>query len=84
MLSEQKFEEVVEEYGKQVLNYIFKLGSRLSYEDAEDLTQQVFISLYYHKENIDQNKNIKSYIFTIAHNKTINFIKSIIIIITKK
>ncbi|RLC45887.1 MAG: hypothetical protein DRH57_07165 [Candidatus Cloacimonadota bacterium] len=76
MLSKQKFEEIVEQYAKQILNYIYKLSIRISREDAEDLTQQVFISLYHHKDRIDHTRNIKSYIFTIAHNKAINFLNS--------
>lgn len=47
-----------------------------SAEDGEELLQEVFIKIWESRENIDPEKNIKSYIFSIARNKALNFFRS--------
>ena len=42
---------------------------------AEDLAQESFISLWNTRERIDTSKNIRTYIFTIARNKALNFLR---------
>ena len=41
-------------------------------EIANDLAQETFISLWFSKETIDPDQNIRSYIFRIAKNKSLN------------
>jgi len=45
-----------------------------SFEDAEDLTQEVFLKLS--KSNIDAVKNIKSWVYTIAKNTITDYYRS--------
>ncbi len=42
------------------------------FEVANDLAQETFISLWFSREAIDPDQNIRSYIFKIAKNKSLN------------
>jgi len=59
-------------YKKSVQNFIKTLiGSE---EDAEDLTQEVFVNIWKKKELLDPDKGIKGYLFTIAKNAALKFL----------
>jgi len=47
--------------------------SQLSHEDAEDLTQQVFLKAYDHLNDFDQNLKLSTWLFRIARNQVIDF-----------
>ncbi len=60
------FQELYELYGKKILNYIYRLvGSR---EEAEDLTQDTFISAYRNLGSLKENLRFQSWLFRIAQN----------------
>ncbi|MBR3002953.1 MAG: RNA polymerase sigma factor [Clostridia bacterium] len=42
---------------------------------AEDLAQDVFVYILIHKENYDFNYALKTYLFTIAKSKALNYLK---------
>lgn len=44
---------------------------------ANDLAQDTFISLWYSRETIDPHQNIRSYIFKIAKNKSLNQLREL-------
>ena len=43
---------------------------------ATELSQQLFIDLWLKKERLDSSKNFNAYIYTMARNSTINYLKS--------
>ncbi len=43
--------------------------------DAEDICQETFVKLWLTRESVDPEKNIKTYIFLIARQLTMNFIR---------
>ncbi|MEA5006782.1 MAG: RNA polymerase sigma-70 factor [Rikenellaceae bacterium] len=45
------------------------------YHSAEDITQETFLALWKRRELLDSNLNIKSYLFTIARNKALNYLR---------
>lgn len=45
------------------------------YHSAEDITQETFLALWKRRELLDNNLNIKSYLFTIARNKALNYLR---------
>ncbi len=61
------FKIIVDRY----YDYIFLLIKKkiFNLEDAEDLTQNVFINFYKSIENFDEKKPIKPYLYTIALNE---------------
>lgn len=44
-------------------------------QDAEDVTQDVFVKVWRHIKRFDQNKSFKTWIFSIAKNTAIDFLK---------
>lgn len=43
---------------------------------SQDVVQESFIALWKKRESIDENRNIRTFVYTIAKNKTINVLKS--------
>jgi RNA polymerase sigma-70 factor (ECF subfamily) len=68
------FETLVVRYQKTVYNAVFRLLGCV--EDAEDITQSVFIKVYENLESFDPRYKFYSWIYRIAMNESINFINS--------
>jgi RNA polymerase sigma factor, sigma-70 family len=65
---------VVTTYEKNIYTYLYRLcGSR---EDALDLTQDTFIKAYNSLGSFKLNMDFKPWLYRIAHNNFVNFIKS--------
>lgn len=54
-------------FANSYLNDLFK---------AKDIAQESFLTLWEKRSTIDQNKNLRAFIFTIAKNKALNELKS--------
>lgn len=59
---------------------IFKKKYIKQYEDSEELTDDVFIQLFNHLENLNLDKDIKYYLMASAKNASINFMKKTIVL----
>jgi len=73
MIREKEYNAAVKEYAKNIFRYLHK-----SLKDAEacnDLVQDCFLKLWQHKDRVDKTK-IKSWLFSVAHNGMLNYIKS--------
>lgn len=58
-------------------NLLFFVNSYLNDRNAaKDIVQESFIAFWHNRENIDDTRNIRTLIFRIARNKTINTLKS--------
>ena len=44
-------------------------------EDAEDLVQETMLAIWDNKDNLDPNRNFRSYLYTIARNKSLNYMR---------
>ena len=67
------FEYILSFYEKAIYNYCFRILKNS--HNAKDITQDVFIKVYTHRKEIDPEKNIKTWIFTIATNATYDFLR---------
>ncbi|MGL5054199.1 MAG: RNA polymerase sigma factor [Fusobacteriaceae bacterium] len=67
------FEEIFEEYFDKI--YYKVLGSVKNSEDAEDITQEVFISVYKNLKKFREDSNIYTWIYKIAINKVYDFFR---------
>jgi len=45
------------------------------YHAAEDITQETFLSVWKKRDILDSDQNIRSYIFAIARNKSLNYLR---------
>ena len=66
------FEEFFHRYYKKILSYASKF---LSSEEAQEIAQEVFVSLWEHRDQIDSDKSISNYLFRISKNKILNHLR---------
>ncbi len=69
----EMFEVVVARYEPKLKRYASKFIK--SHTDTEDLLQDVFIKAYRNIQSFDTSRKFSSWIYRIAHNEFINFIK---------
>ncbi len=71
--SESAFSTIYCKYKPALVSFIKSL---IKLDDvAEDLTQQVFLSVWLNRRDINPELSFSSYLFTIAKNNTLNFIR---------
>ncbi len=68
------FEYILSFYEKAIFNYCLHVTKNL--EEAKDVTQETFIKVYKNRKSIDTEKNIKTWIFTIATNTAYDLFRS--------
>jgi RNA polymerase sigma-70 factor (ECF subfamily) len=71
--NEVLFQTLTDRYLKSVYNFIYRYVGNTG--DAEDITQDVFVSAWEHLKNFDTSKKFSAWIFTIAKNTSLNWIK---------
>ena len=67
----QSFVELIERYERKMIQYILRI-SNVSYQDAEDIAQEVFIKVYTNLHDFDPHLKFSSWIYRIAHNEMIS------------
>lgn len=67
------FTEVVARYRHKLLLYLRHLMG--GYDEAEDLLQNVFVKVYEHLAEFDRERKFSSWIYRIAHNEAVNYLK---------
>lgn len=67
------FEEIFDQYFDKV--YYKVLSAVKNPEDAEDISQEVFISVYKNLKNFREESNLYTWIYRIAINKTYDFFR---------
>lgn len=67
---EKAFKTLFDRYYKKLLDYAFTFTGDL--QEAEDIVQQTFITLWTNRKKIDAKKSIKSYLYRITHNNYID------------
>jgi len=60
-------------YHAKVYRYLLRFTREQ--EGAKDLAQKVFIQIWEHRKKIDTSKSFDAYLFTIAHNLAINYLR---------
>ncbi len=43
--------------------------------DAEDLVQETMLAMWENRESLDPDRNVRSYLYTIARNKSLNYLR---------
>lgn len=67
------FDTIYRKYGKKLFH--FALGLVKDTEISRDLVQEVFVSLWDKRGQVDLNLNFENYIFTIAYNSIIKYFR---------
>jgi RNA polymerase sigma-70 factor (ECF subfamily) len=68
------FDAIYRKYAKSI--YGFAYGMLKSYEDAENLVQEVFICLWINRQKIKKGSSLKYYLFTVAYHTSISFLRN--------
>ena len=67
------YRELVKRYRSKIFAYLFRLvGNR---DEVEDLLQNVFVKVYSNIKRVDTQKKFSSWIYRIAHNEAVNYLK---------
>jgi len=70
---EKSLEDLVKKYVKPIYSFVFKnVGGQT---EAEDITQEVFLKMWKNLKKFDQKKDFKPWIFQIAKNSSIDFLR---------
>jgi RNA polymerase sigma factor (sigma-70 family) len=73
MTESKNFDSIYNQY--KVLVYNVALNYLQNVEDAEEITQDVFIQVYDSLHTFKNNSSLKTWIYRITINKSLNFIK---------
>lgn len=68
------YSEIILRYQDKLQRYISRI-SNISNEDVDDLIQDIFLSVYENINSFDLGLSFSSWIYRIAHNRTVNFWK---------
>jgi RNA polymerase sigma-70 factor (ECF subfamily) len=68
-----RFTELVTRYEKRVVNYVYRITHR--YEDAHDLTQEIFVKVYLALDRYDPKYQFSTWLFRIAQNSAIDALR---------
>ena len=69
----ENFEQLMARYLSPVYNFIYRLTGNI--EQAADLTQETFVKVWKNFKRFDQTKNFKPWIFAIARNTAIDWLR---------
>jgi len=70
---EKSFEVLVKRYLRPIYSFIYRyVGSA---QDAEDIAQDVFVRIWRHIKKFDQKRSFKTWVFSIAKNACIDFLR---------
>ena len=69
---DENISALVEDYGDELYRYVYHMVR--DKEDAQDIVQDVFIKILTVK-GIDNIKNIKSYMYKLTYNYTVDFLR---------
>ncbi len=71
--NEASLEALIQQYLKPVYSFVCRyIGNA---HEAEDITQEVFVRMWRNIKKFDQRKNFKTWIFSIAKNAAIDFLR---------
>ncbi len=71
--NENALHDLIRKYLKALYNFAYRLAGNT--EDAEDITQEIFIKVWKNIKRYDQNYSVKTWLFAIARNTTIDWLR---------
>jgi RNA polymerase sigma-70 factor (ECF subfamily) len=71
--NKEAYRELFARYQKKLFTYVYHLvGNK---EEVEDILQNVFSKTYKNIDNFDTSRKFSSWIYRIAHNESVNYLK---------
>lgn len=69
----ESFELIVDKYMEKIIYFVYGFVKRI--DVAEDLAQDVFVYILVNKEKYDSKYSLRTYLYTIAKCRAINYLK---------
>jgi RNA polymerase sigma-70 factor (ECF subfamily) len=70
---EKSLEVLIRRYLGPIYGFVFRFTGNIY--DAEDITQEIFVKVWRNLKKFDQQKSFKTWIFSIAKNTAIDFLR---------
>jgi len=70
---EKSLEILIKKYLKPIYGFVYKYTGNI--QEAEDLTQEVFVKMWRHLKKYNKNKSFKTWLFSIAKNTCIDWLR---------
>ncbi len=70
---DESLEVLIQWYLKLIYGFVYRYVGNA--DEAEDITQEVFVRIWRNLKNFDSQKNFKTWIFSIAKNAVIDFLR---------
>ena len=70
---EKSLEILIKKYLKPIYGFVYKYTGNV--QEAEDITQEVFVKMWRYLKKYDKNKSFKTWIFSIAKNTCIDWLR---------
>lgn len=70
---EQAFKEIFTRFRPRVISYLTRITK--SHVDAEELSQEIFLKLWFNRETLDSVKLPEHYIFVMARNRALDHLR---------
>ncbi len=67
------FDGIYKKYSRRLYGFVFRYVKQQA--DTEEIVQEVFIKIWKSRDKIDVYSSFESFLFTIAHNATVNQLK---------
>ena len=71
--NEASFKEMFDHYNRPLYYFVFKYLRNK--EDAEEIVQEIFLKIWRERSKLDAGLSLKSFLFTIAYNSTMNALR---------
>jgi RNA polymerase sigma factor (sigma-70 family) len=71
---ELRFDEIYDQYNNLVFNLSLQYVQNTN--DAQEITQDVFVSVYHSLDNFKNNSKVSTWIYRITINKSLDFLKA--------
>src|SRR3989344_6708951 len=71
--NEQALESLIQRYLKLIYSFVYRYTGDAA--SADDLTQEVFVRAWRNLKKFDQEKSFKTWVFAIAKNAALDFLK---------
>ena len=69
----QAFRTFFDQHQHALLSFLMSKG--LDKPTSEDILQQAFITIWEKRANLDEHRSIKAFLFTIAYNRMLNYLR---------
>ncbi len=69
----KNFEVIVNRYKVKIVNFVFRMIN--DYDEAQSISQEVFLRIFVKIKKYKENGTFQSFIFTIAKNTSLNYLK---------